>query len=381
MFRMKKICILGSTGSIGSSTLKVIEDSNNSYKVFALAAHSNIDRLQEQAIKFKPKIIVVFDEKKAKELKKRISNVKILSSVEGLIEAAAHPDVDFVMSAMSSSIGLMPTIEAIKANKIIGLANKEVLVAAGDLVDQLVKRHKALVIPVDSEHSAIFQCLKNENNKFVKRLILTASGGPFLNCTKQKLKEITVKDALKHPNFQMGKKITVDSSTMMNKGLEVIEAYHLFNISQDQIDVVVHPEQIIHSMVEFIDGSVLAQISEPSMEIPIRYALSYPVREKSNIKNFDFVKNSKLTFFKPDLEKFSCLALARRALKIKKSMPCFMNKANEILVERFLKGEISWLDIAVKLEKLMSLHTPLNLVDLITVLEIEKEAVRKAINI
>ncbi len=378
---MKKICVLGSTGSIGSSTLKVIRDSPHLYKVFSLAAHSNIDELEKQAIEFKPKIIAVFDEKKAKELKKKLAGVKIVSSIEGLIEVATHLDVDFVMSAISGSVGLIPTIEAIKTNKVVGLANKEVLVAAGDLVNQLIKRHKATVIPIDSEHSAIFQCLKNENNKAIKRLIITSSGGPFLNYSKEQLKEIVLKDALKHPNFKMGKKITIDSSTMMNKGLEIIEAYHLFNIPQDQINVIVHPEQIIHSMVEFIDGSILAQISEPSMEIPISYALSYPIRESSNINNFDFVKNSKLTFFEPDMEKFLCLSLAILALKIKKSMPCFMNKANEILVARFLENKISWLDIPKKLEKLMSSHTTKNLVDLASILDVEKEATQKAINI
>jgi len=375
---MKKVCILGSTGSIGSTTLKIIKDSNNLYEVFALAANSNIDKLEKQAIEFKPKIIAVFDEKKAKELKKRLTNVKIVSSIDGLIEVAIHQDVDFVMSAISGSIGLIPTIEAIKNKKIIGLANKEVLVAAGDLVNQLIKKYKATIIPVDSEHSAIFQCLKNENKKTVKRLILTASGGPFLKYSEKQLEKIALQDALQHPNFQMGKKITVDSSTLMNKGLEVIEAHHLFNISQEQVDVIIHPEQIIHSMVEFIDGSILAQMSKPTMEIPIRYALDYPNREKSNIKNFDFINNARLTFTKPDKKKFLCLSLAMEALKIKKSLPCFMNKANEVLVARFLENRISWLDISKKLEKLMSFHTPKNLVDLSSVLEIEKEAIQKA---
>lgn len=378
---MKKICVLGSTGSIGLSTLNVVRNSPNLYKVFALAAHSNIEELEKQILEFKPKIVAVFDEKKAKELKKRISNSKVVSSIEGVIEAATHQEVDFVMNAISGSIGLIPTIEAIKTKKIIGLANKEVLVAAGDLVNQIIKRYEAKVIPVDSEHSAIFQCLKNESSKAIKRLIITASGGPFLNYSIEQLKNITIKDALRHPNFQMGKKITIDSSTMMNKGLEVIEAYHLFNIALDQIDVIIHPQQIIHSMVEFVDGSVLAQMSEPCMEIPIRYALSYPLREKSNTENLDFTKNSSLTFIKPDFEKFPCLSLALHALKIKKSMPCFMNKANEILVSRFLENKISWLDISEKLEKLMSFHTPRNLIDLSSILDVEKEAIQKATNI
>jgi len=221
--------------------------------------------------------------------------------------------------------------------------------------------------------------LKNEKEKNVKRLILTASGGPFLNLSKNELKKVKILDALKHPNFKMGKKITIDSSTMMNKGLEIIEAFYLFGI--EKIDVIIHPEQIIHSMVEFVDGSIISQMSEPTMEVPIRYALSYPEREISNIKKFDFIKNNKLTFFKPDLNKFLCLALALEALKIKKSLPCFMNKANEILVSRFLKKEISWSDIAKKLEKLMSFHTPRNLVDLESIIDLEKEASQKAKNI
>nr|NGX53134.1 1-deoxy-D-xylulose 5-phosphate reductoisomerase [Candidatus Anoxychlamydiales bacterium] len=287
------------------------------------------------------------------------------------------------MMAMQGSIALKPTIEAIKAKKIIGLANKEVLVAAGDLINKLKKEYKSCIIPVDSEHSAIFQCLKNENEneKTIKRLILTASGGPFLNLDEKKLKNISLEDALHHPNFSMGKKITVDSSTMMNKGLEIIEAYHLFNINKKDIDVIVHPEQIIHSMVEFQDSSILAQMSEPTMDIPISYALSYPKREKSMIQKFDFIKNSKFTFYEPDLNKFLCLKLAQDALNISKSMPCFMNMANEILVKRFLNNKISWLDISNKLEKLMSFHSPKNMLDLKDILDVEEEAYKKAITI
>ncbi len=290
---MKKIAILGSTGSIGKSTLKIIKQNIELYDVVALAAHSNIDELEKQAHIFKPKIIAVFDEKKAKELKRRLfsitglEHIKIVSSIEGLVEIATLDEIDFVMMAVQGSIALKPTIEAIKAKKTIGLANKEVLVAAGDLINKLKHKYRACIIPVDSEHSAIFQCLQNdvnikikkENaikpNSSIKRLILTASGGPFLNLPKEKLKNISLKEALSHPNFSMGRKITVDSSTMMNKGLEIIEAYHLFNIEKENIDVIVHPEQIIHSMVEFQDSSILAQMSEPTMDIPISYALSY----------------------------------------------------------------------------------------------------------
>ena len=383
---MKKIAILGSTGSIGKSTLKIIKQNPDLYDVVAIGANTNIDDLEKQANEFNPKIIAVFDENKAKDLKKRLSSfpkIKVVSSIDGLIEIATLDEIDLVMMAMQGSIALKPTIEAIKAKKIIGLANKEVLVAAGDLINKLKKEYKSCIIPVDSEHSAIFQCLKNENEneKTIKRLILTASGGPFLNLDEKKLKNISLEDALHHPNFSMGKKITVDSSTMMNKGLEIIEAYHLFNINKKDIDVIVHPEQIIHSMVEFQDSSILAQMSEPTMDIPISYALSYPKREKSMIQKFDFIKNNKFTFYEPDLNKFLCLKLAKESLKISKSMPCFMNMANEVLVKRFLKNEISWLDISKKLEKLMSFHSPKNMLDLKDILDVEEEAYKKAITI
>jgi len=382
----KKIAILGSTGSIGTSTLKIIKQNQKIYDVVAIAANSNIEELEKQANIFKPKIIAVFNEKKANDLKKRLSShlkIKVISSLDGLIEIVTLDEIDFVMMAIQGSIALKPTIEAIKAKKVIGLANKEVLVAAGDLINKLKKEHRACIIPVDSEHSAIFQCLKNENEnenlKNIKRLILTASGGPFLNVEEKKLKNISLKDALTHPNFSMGAKITVDSSTMMNKGLEIIEAYHLFDVKKEDIDVIVHPEQIIHSMVEFQDSSILAQMSEPTMDIPISYALSYPKREKSMIQKFDFIKNNKFTFYEPDLNKFLCLKLAKESLKISKSMPCFMNMANEVLVKRFLKNEISWLDISKKLEKLMSFHSPKNMLDLKDILDVEEEASKKAI--
>ena len=382
---MKKIAIFGSTGSIGRSTLKILQENRDLYEVEALAAATNIDLLEKQAHIFKPKKIAVFDDKQAKELRKRLSyhlpDIKVLSSIEGLVEIAKDIDVDIVMMAISGSIALMPTIEAIKSDKVIGLANKEVLVAAGEIINKLLKKSKATIIPVDSEHSAIFQCLKNEKPENIKRLILTSSGGPFLNYSVKKLKTITLKDALNHPNFSMGQKITVDSSTMMNKGLEIIEAYHLFKIKKEDIDVVVHPEQIIHSMVEFIDGSVLSQMSEPTMDIPISYALSYPDRVRSKIKKLDFTKNSSFSFFAPDLKKFLCLKFAIEALKISKSMPCFMNRANEVLVKRFLDGKISWLDISKKLEKLMTFHSFKNMIDLGDVLDVEDEATKRALTI
>ncbi len=375
---MKKIAILGSTGSVGRSTLKVISENREKFTVEALSAKSNIDLLEKQANEFSPKIIAVYDDEKAILLRKRLPNIKVVSGLGGLNEIATYNDVDFVMSSISGSIGLIPTIEAIKAKKTIGLANKEVMVSAGDLVNKLLKENKVDLIPVDSEHSAIFQCLKNEDVKNVERIILTASGGPFWNYPIDRLEKITLEEALCHPTYSMGSKITIDSSTLMNKGLEVIEAYHLFKIEKEKIDIVIHPQSIIHSLVEFIDGSMLSQMAEPNMQIPIHYALCYPKREKGNIARFDFTKNSTLSFYPPDKEKFLCLKIALQALKEGRSLPCFMNAANEVLVERFLKQEISWIDISKKLKKLISFHSPQNMLDLDTVLEVDKQAREQA---
>ncbi|NGX56494.1 MAG: 1-deoxy-D-xylulose 5-phosphate reductoisomerase [Candidatus Anoxychlamydiales bacterium] len=371
---MKKISILGSTGSIGKTTLDVIRQNPNLYEVIALSANTNILEIEKQAREFNPKIIAIFDEKKAKELRKKIPNIKIVSGLDGLIEIVSLDEVDFVMSSICGFIGLIPTIHAIKKNKTIGLANKEVMVSAGDFVNSLLDKHSAKLIPVDSEHNAIFQCLKNEKTKDVKRIILTASGGPFFNYSIEKLSKITLNDALNHPTYKMGKKISVDSSTLMNKGLEIIEAYHLFKLDIDQIDVVIHPQSIIHSFVEFIDGSILAQMSKPNMYIPISYSLSYPNRIKSNIEKFDFIKNDKLSFFQPDLEKFKCLRLAIDAIKEKKSYPCFLNAANEVLVEKFLNKKISYLDISNKLEQLITFHKTKDMLSLDDILEVDKQA-------
>jgi 1-deoxy-D-xylulose-5-phosphate reductoisomerase len=373
---MKKICILGSTGSVGSQCLEVIKDNLDKYKVEALAACSNIDLLEKQAHFFKPKIIAVYQEKHALELQKRLPNIKIVTKLDGLNEVASHPDVDFVLSSMTGSIGIVPTITAIKAKKQIGLANKEVLVAAGELVMQLVKENNVSLLPVDSEHSAIFQCLNGEKSE-VKRIVLTASGGPFRKWSFDMLSNITKENALNHPNYNMGVKNTIDSSTLMNKGLEVIEAYYLFNIPISQIEVIVHPEQLIHGFVEYVDGSILAHLSKPDMKVPINYALSYPKR--ISLKNeFDFLNYSKLEFFKPDINKFICLHLAYEAIKYGKSMPCFINSANEVLVKRFVSGQISWLDIGRKLEKLMSSHRLENMLNLESILAVDETAKKQA---
>jgi 1-deoxy-D-xylulose-5-phosphate reductoisomerase len=370
----KNITILGSSGSIGRNTLNVIKNFPSKFTVKALCVNNNIDVLERQIKEFRPEIVAVYNEKKAKELIRRGLNVKVLSGIEGIVEIATLEAVDFVMVAISGSIGLIPTIAAIKAKKTIGLANKEVLVAGGELVMKLSSLNKSSIIPVDSEHNAIFQCLRGDRGNGIRRLILTASGGPFFRFSKDRLKNVGIKDALLHPTYSMGKKISIDSSTLMNKGLEVIEAFWLFNVPYHKIDVVIHPKSLVHGFVEFVDGSLLAQISEPNMELPISYALNYPLREKRKSSLFDFNKFSKFEFFKPDFEKFRCLYLAYEALKVGKSMPCYLNAANEVLVERFLKGKISWMEISKKLEKLISSHRAENMLDLEAILEIDKKA-------
>ncbi len=374
----KKISILGSTGSVGINTLEVVKSSND-FIVKALAAKSNIDLLEKQARIFNPELIAVYDEKAAAILKKRVRS-KVVCGIEGLKEAASLTEVDFVVAAMSGSVGLIPTVAAIENGKSVGIANKEVLVSAGKFITDLAKKHKSKLLPIDSEHSAIFQCLKKEHKK-VKRLIITASGGPFRNYPKERLSAVTSNEALQHPTYAMGPKISIDSSTLMNKGLEVIEAHFLFSVDVKNIEVVVHPQSLVHSFVEFVDGSMLAQVSEPNMKIPISYALCYPNRMKAEIPKFDFAKNSHWEFYPPDMEKFRCLALAYEALKIGGSMPCYMNGANEILVERFLKNEISWIDISAKLEKLMSFHRVENMLNLESILEIDKKAKSDALQI
>ncbi len=368
---MKKIAVLGSTGSIGTQTLKVIEHLKGQYQVAALAACSNIDALAKQITMFDPEMIGVFDPQKAVLLQKQFANKKIMTGMDGLLEIVTRDDIDIVICAISGNIALLPTMKAIEKGKTIGLANKEVLVAAGELIIEKAKQHKATLLPIDSEHNAIFQCLVGEKKEEVHRLILTASGGPFFHLSKDQLQKVSYEDALLHPTYSMGKKISIDSSTLMNKGLEIIEAHFLFDISLDRIDVVIHPQSIVHSMVEFVDGSIKAQLSEPDMRVPIQYVLTYPNRETTSCLYFDFTRMHDLQFFPPDPDKFKCLQLAKDALKSKRSYPCYLNAANEILVDRFLKKEISWCDIAHKLDKLMSSHHAVNVLNLETVFEVD----------
>jgi 1-deoxy-D-xylulose-5-phosphate reductoisomerase len=357
--KMKKIAVLGSTGSIGTQTLDISREHKDLLKVTALAAGSNIELLEEQAREFLPDIICVYREDKAIQLKNNIKDlpVKVVTGMEGLIECATASAVDTVVTAMVGMIGIKPTIEAIKAGKNIALANKETLVTAGHIIMPLIKEKNVALLPVDSEHCAIFQALNGENRKKIDKILLTASGGPFRGRKLEELKEIQPKDALKHPNWAMGRKITIDSATMVNKGLEVMEAAWLFEVSLDQIQVVVHPQSVIHSMVEYIDGSIIAQLGVPDMRLPIQYALFYPERKHfTKSERVDFTKLKQLTFEEPDMDTFYGLRLAYEAGKTGGSMPTVYNAANEWAVAEFLKGTIRFLDIPELIHESMKQH-------------------------
>jgi 1-deoxy-D-xylulose-5-phosphate reductoisomerase len=370
---MKKLVILGSTGSIGVNTLDVIRKHSDKFSITALTINTRIDLLIPQIYEFKPELVVVVNEIAAQKLRDTNGiNCKVLSGVEGLVYAASNCDYDILLGAMVGFAGLIPTIEAIKRGKRIAIANKETLVVAGELITELSKKHNAEVIPVDSEHSAIYQCLVGEKNSEVEKLILTASGGPFLNKTKKDLDNVTVDEALTHPNWKMGNKITIDSASLMNKGLEVIEAHWLFGLSKEKIEVVIHPQSIIHSMVEFVDGSVKAQLGVPDMRLPIQYALSFPERLENDFPKTDFRKIRELTFFEPDFKKFKCLQLAYDTLAEAGTAPCILNAANEVAVEKFLRGSISFnlipSIICAALENIENHRSP----DLETIIECDK---------
>ena len=349
----KKIAILGSTGSIGTQTLDVISNHTDKFSVELLTANSNIDLLIKQTIKFKPKTIIIINEKYFKRLKKSLQNinVNILFGENSLNKFYNYANIDMVVTALVGKSGLIPTINAIKNKIDIALANKETLVIAGNIINSLAKKKSVKIYPIDSEHSAIFQCLIGESEKSIEKIILTASGGPFRGKTISELKTMTKKNALKHPNWKMGDKITIDSSTLMNKGLELIEAKWLFNINIDNIEVVVHPESIIHSMVQFIDGSIKAQLGEPDMKIPIQYALSYPERISNNFPRYEFDLKKSLNFEKPCFETFNNLKLAIEAAKSEGNSPCILNASNEIVVDAFLKEEIAFLDMTKFIEE------------------------------
>lgn len=372
---MKSISILGSTGSIGTQALEIIRR-NKDMKVVALAAGSNIKLLEEQIREFSPKTVCVFDEEKAKELRDNIKDleVKVVRGMDGLVETAVIPEAEMVLTAVVGMIGIRPTIEAIKAKKDIALANKETLVTAGHIIMPLAKECGVKILPVDSEHSAIFQSLQGNKHSQVSKILLTASGGPFRGRTIDELKNVKVADALKHPNWSMGKKITIDSATMVNKGLEVIEAKWLFDVSFDDIEVVIQPQSLIHSMVEYVDGGIMAQLGTPDMKLPIAYAFYYPDRLPLEGKRVNFFDIANISFYKPDADTFKGLRLAYEAGKKGGSMPTVYNAANELAVSKFLNEEIRFLDIPDLIEKAMEKHNIIENPSFEEILEVEKEA-------
>lgn len=354
---MIEIAILGSTGSIGTQTLEVVR-ANGDIKVTALAAGSNIGLLERQIREFKPKLACVWEEDKARELRISIKDmpVRVVSGMEGLLEMAVEPESRLFVTAIVGMIGIRPTIAAMEAGKDIALANKETLVTAGHLIMPLAKERGVRILPVDSEHSAIFQCLNGEDRAHIRKLLLTASGGPFRGRTKEQMREVRPEDALKHPNWSMGKKITIDSATMVNKGLEVMEAKWLFGVEPEHIRVVIQPKSIIHSMVEFEDGAVMAQLGTPDMKLPIQYALYYPERRFLAGDRLDFWELGSITFEKPDMESFEGLSLAYEAMRAGGSMPTVFNAANELAVSAFLAGRLPFLGIAEAIGKAMRAH-------------------------
>jgi len=360
---MKNISILGSTGSIGVSTLEIVSAHPDRFRVVAMTAGKNLELFVRQIKQFAPRIAAVASHEDVSRLKELCSglDVTILGGIEGLIAAATSDDTEMVVAAIVGAAGLVPAAAAIRAGKDIALANKETLVTAGHLFMELVEEFGVRLFPVDSEHSAIFQSIEGHRNEDIDKIILTASGGPFLNTPATDLSKVTVRDALNHPNWNMGKKITIDSATMMNKGLEVIEACWLFNTPVDKIQVNIHPQSIIHSMVEYVDGCVIAQLGTPDMKAPIAYALAYPERIATGVRKLDLTAFSGLTFFNPDLEKFRCLGLAYRAITSGESMPAVMNAANEIAVAEFLEGRIGFTQIAETIERTMDAHSAHNL--------------------
>ena len=358
---MKNISILGSTGSIGTQTIEVCRNLKD-INIEAITANSNIDIVEKQAEEFRPKLIAIMNYDKAEELKERLSkttmsNIKVLSGMEGLVEAATINSADTVVVSVVGNIGIKPTYEAINCKKESALATKEVMVSGGSLITNEAEKNGVRILPIDSEHSAIFQSLQGNSMNKIRKIILTASGGPFRGRKKDELINVTAKEALKHPNWDMGAKITIDSATMMNKGLEVIEAKWLFNVDVSQIQVVVHPQSILHSAVEYEDGAVIGQMGVPDMKVPISYALTYPNRIANNFEKLDITKVGTLTFEEPDYETFQCLSLAYSAIKTGGTMPAVLNAANEIAVAAFLKGEIGFMDIPAIIKNTMGAYT------------------------
>ena len=371
---MKKIAILGSTGSIGTQTLDVVR-ANKDIEVLGISAGRNVELLEKQAREFMPKLVAVWDEAAAKDLAVRISDldVKVVSGMEGLLELARMPETEILVTAIVGMLGIRPTMEAIRAGKDIALANKETLVTAGHLIMPMAKEYNVRILPVDSEHSAIFQALNGEYEKEIHKLLITASGGPFRGRKRADLEKVTLEDTLKHPNWVMGQKITVDSATLVNKGLEVMEAKWLFNMDIENIQVVVQPQSVIHSMIEFVDGGIMAQLGTPDMRLPIQYALYYPHRRYLDGERLDFAKLKQITFEEPDMETFLGLPMAMEASKRGGSMPTVFNASNELAVKKFLHREIGFLDIYDIIGQSMSRHTVRENPNLEEILAVEEE--------
>lgn len=351
----KQIAILGSTGSIGTQALEVIAAHPDKFEVYAITANNSVDLLIEQAVRFQPEMVIIANEQHYAYIKKALENypIKVYAGVKAICEMVELPSVDVVLTAMVGYAGLLPTIHAVKAGKRIALANKETLVVAGEIICDLAQQYRSAIIPVDSEHSAIFQCLIGEQNASVEKIILTASGGPFRQKTYDELRQVTTRDALKHPNWEMGAKITIDSASLMNKGFEVIEAKWLFGLKPSQIEVLIHPQSIIHSMVQFVDGSVKAQLGLPDMKLPIQYAFAFPQRIKNNYPRLDFTQYARFDFQQPDTSKFRNLAFAYDAMEKGGTMPCVLNAANEVVVAAFLEEKIGFLRMSDIIEKTM----------------------------
>ncbi|MBU0507117.1 MAG: 1-deoxy-D-xylulose-5-phosphate reductoisomerase [bacterium] len=372
---MKKISILGSTGSIGISTLDICRQHPDRFEVVGLAAGRNIDLLLQQISEFKPKIVSIHSEEDYQNLSSKIpTTTEIVFGSSGTCAVATLSECDLVISAIVGAAGLAPTLAAIEEGKDIGLANKESMVIAGEIMSERAAKNNVKILPVDSEHSAIFQCLNGENVKDVNKIILTASGGPFLHTAPNEFEHITKEQALKHPNWDMGAKITIDSASMMNKGLEVMEAHWLFNMPIEKIDVVVHPQSIIHSMVEFVDASVVAQLGEPDMRVPIAYALSYPRRMTTQVTPLDLTKHRELTFYKPDLEKFKCLKLAFQVASKGKTYAPVLNAANEVAVAAFLQDQIRFIQIPELIDVCLQAHMPISIDSIDTILSADSWA-------
>lgn len=369
---MKHLSILGSTGSIGTQTLEMIRQFPEEFKVVGLTANKNSELLLKQIKEFKPKAVAIMDSSKVDELL-NFSSCQVYSGIEGLNKIATLMEADTVVNALVGSVGIEPTYNAIKSKKNVALANKETLVAAGSVIMEEVKKNNVKMMPIDSEHSAIFQCLNGENINEVKKITITCSGGPFRNYAKKQLENVTVKDALKHPTWNMGNKITIDSATLMNKGFEVIEAHWLYGMDYEKIQIVIHPQSIIHSLVEFADSSVTAQLGLPDMKIPIQYALSYPKRFSNNFQSLDLSKIKNLEFVEPDFETFPCLKYAYESGNIGGTMPAVMNAANEIAVHAFLENKIRFLDIERIIKKMMDGHNVIKNPDLQEILEIDRK--------